>query len=165
MTYKLGFCELHHPSLHGMSKTDNIILGNYLITYLFDLDEFYNDESSVIIEIAKNHYLYTYLNNPEYMTKNPHIIIKNFWEIINKTVNNFSLDIVEIKRLDTGELVAIKKTFWLKIFQRKWKNICKTRKRVIQLRKSPKSLRYRQIHGKWPKECIYYPIINKNIKY
>jgi hypothetical protein len=161
MTYELAFCELHHPALHGISTTDKSIQGNYLVSYLFDLDEFYNDETSVIIELAKTNYQYNYLNNANYMEKNPHDIIKNYWNIINKTIHNFSLDIVETKQLESGELVAIKKTFWLKIFQRKWKNICKERKRAIQLRKSPKSLRYRQIHGKWPKECIYYPIIIK----
>ena len=44
---------------------------------------------------------------------------------------------------------CIKKTCWLKIFQRVCKKKIQKKLKIIQKRKHPKSIMYRQIHGKW----------------
>ena len=55
------------------------------------------------------------------------------------------MDIIEIIELDTGEFVACIKTPFIKIIQRKWKNIYKN----IQERKNFHLIKYREINGKW----------------
>tara|TARA_Y100000389_G_C17150655_1_gene359439 strand:+ start:39 stop:614 length:576 start_codon:yes stop_codon:yes gene_type:complete len=52
---------------------------------------------------------------------------------------------------------SIIKTFWIKLIQRKWKNIYKERRRIITARISIKNLHYREIHGKWPIGLNYLP--------
>lgn len=74
---------------------------------------------------------------------------------INSNINR--LEIAECITLQSLHCIAILKTFWLKIIQRKWKNILRERKIIIKKRCHPNSLRYREINGRWPSECFYYP--------
>lgn len=67
--------------------------------------------------------------------------------------------ITECIYLENGVCIAIDKTFWLRIIQKKWKKICKERKLCLQKRMLPNSLFYRQIHGKWNNDCSNYPSI------
>jgi hypothetical protein len=55
--------------------------------------------------------------------------------------------------------VAIIKTIWLRIVQKKWKRIFKERQNIIILRSNIKSQRYREIYGKWPENCNNYPLL------
>jgi len=47
----------------------------------------------------------------------------------------------------------------LEIIQRKWKNIIKERKNILKKRCHPNSIMYREIHGKWPNYCSYFPVL------
>jgi hypothetical protein len=67
------------------------------------------------------------------------------------------LEIAECIYLPSQHCIGILKTFWLKLLQRKWKNIYKERKLCISKRCNPNSLKYREIHGKWPNYCLNYP--------
>jgi hypothetical protein len=49
-------------------------------------------------------------------------IIKNHYHIIND-LNCFKPEIAECILLPTGEVVAILKTFWIRIIQKRWKNV------------------------------------------
>jgi hypothetical protein len=82
-------------------------------------------------------------------------IIENVSFIGSNNIN--TLEIAECITLQSLHCIAILKTFWLKIIQRKWKNILRDRKIIIKKRCHPDSLRYREIHGRWPSECFYYP--------
>ena len=67
------------------------------------------------------------------------------------------LEIGECLYLPSHHCISILKTFWLKIIQRTWKNIYKDRKQVILRRLNPNALKYREINGRWPDNCINYP--------
>jgi len=71
--------------------------------------------------------------------------------------NEFKPEIAQCIYLESQHCVAILKTFWIKLIQRTWKNIFKKRKEVIVKRCQPTSLNYKQINGKWPKNCLSYP--------
>ena len=75
------------------------------------------------------------------------------------------LEIVECIYLPSQHCIGILKTFWLKLIQRTWKKICKERKLCIQKRCNPISLKYREIHGKWPSNCLRYPGIKGMLSY
>ena len=45
---------------------------------------------------------------------------------------------------------GIDKTFWLRLIQRRWRNIWKKR---LQSKMNINNLKYREINGIWPKEC------------
>jgi hypothetical protein len=115
------------------------------------LCELYNERThgSVTTSLVKYHYLVAGR-------------FKNFYvNYINKIKlsYNFYLEIAECIDLETQERVAIIKTIWIKLIQRTWRNILKKRKEIIIKRSHPTALRYRELYGKWPKDCIYYPTI------
>ena len=61
--------------------------------------------------------------------------------------------------LESQHSVAIIKTIWIKLIQRKWKKVYAERKTVIRLRMSYSSLKTREITGRWPQNCYYLPTL------
>lgn len=61
---------------------------------------------------------------------------------------------VEILQLhfdkDTGAYNVVIKTFWLRVFQRWWKRECSRRKTIMKHRMKLSSMRYFEIHGRYP---------------
>ena len=55
----------------------------------------------------------------------------------------------EIYQTTNDKEICLIKTCWLKIFQRVCKKKIQKRLLIYQKRKHPKSIMYRQIHGKW----------------
>ena len=74
-----------------------------------------------------------------------HPIVRNYLKIATHPYLN-RLQIVEVHRLETGEDIAILKTFWIRIFQRKWKRICP----MCIKRRAHKYIMQRQITGDYP---------------
>lgn len=79
--------------------------------------------------------------------------------MLNHNLTRTKFEIAECIYLQSQHCVCILKTFWLKLIQRKWKNILRDRKKIITKRYNPNSLKYREINGKWPINCIYYPLL------
>lgn len=108
---------------------------------------------------------------------------KNKHGLVNGVINNHYLTFVRLKELDmdyvnfvllhssvnleiseclylpSEHCVSIIKTFWLKLIQRTWKKIYRARKLIIAMRLHPNALKYREINGRWPNNCINYPIL------
>ena len=135
--YKLILTELFHPQLHG----DIPYLFSHYLNFLnitpYELYQEYPQEYSVL---GKNPV-------PSYPL---HPIIKNYHHIIKKK-GHIHLDIVLPIRLETGESVCILKTFWLHIFQRKYKQYYKKKMAFF---KNPKSLMIRELQGKWERNNL-----------
>ena len=98
------------------------------------------------------HYLEQF--NTLYSKKHP--TIRNYNNII-KDKNYIKLDIVYIDKLAGDETVGYIKTFWIKLIQRRWKKIYKQRQDILKQRMLPKSIREREITGKWPKGLRIWP--------
>lgn len=166
--YKLAICELHIPHLHGYTNNSTKdIINHYIVTNIVELDDFYNDDYKNDIAIMNECYLmwlYSYIDDidninydsdneeeiEKYLVHNniSHPNIRNYNNIIDNG-KYIKLDIIEVDELDGEEMVGYIKTFWLRIIQRKWKNIFKKRKEVIQKRKALCCMRKREINGKW----------------
>jgi hypothetical protein len=113
MPFKLAICELHIPDLHRyMGFTETTITSHYMITSIIGIDNFYNDGYKDDISILKECYL-MWLYPPE--------------------VRERSINIPEY--FGNVEMVAIIKTFWLRLIQRIWKRIFRERKNIIRMRK------------------------------
>lgn len=128
--YKLGLCELHCYKLHGGDKN----LGHYLLMQTYadlhsiedaeeegetDEEEWDTDEDEggwTIFDEADDCNSY-YLGE---LANTKHSFIRNYSEII-KGPNYIKPEILSVVHLETGETVAILKTFWLRIFQRTWR--------------------------------------------
>ena len=136
---QLAIIEPIHPKVHGIFPSLDKRRGDWFIVYSTDIDTFYYKW-----EILAN--LSEWIQSKKYPAVS-HPIIGNY----NKIINRFkSLEIIKPLYYETenGLIVhlAIVKTFWLRIFQKRWRN--KYRKR-IQKRKNPKVLFQRSITGKW----------------
>jgi hypothetical protein len=148
----LMLCELEFPLIHG--ECDNIIGTHYLVYDIF------KSLTMPIIETA------IFLNNKYnrlsrhrgFFGSHPykHPIIRNYRSIISRK-NYIKPEIGEYIILPTQEAVAILKTFWLRIVQRKWKKVFLEQQDIIKMRSYPSSLYYREIYGKWPESCAYFP--------
>jgi hypothetical protein len=177
----LMLCELHYPPIHGKTDdSDPHIESHYLVYDRFDpktgisyssLEEDYNTDNendtddendnpnhvnklNDVLHFLKNHY-----SNPINFEQNyygNHPTIRNYHNIINNP-NYIKPEIGQYIILPTQEAVAILNTFWLRIVQRKWKQIFAERQQIVKERKCPSSLYIRQVTGKWPESCRYLP--------
>ena len=85
-------------------------------------------------------------------------------------VNNPKMHIMQLHINDQGVYTVVLKTSWLKIVQRKWKNIMKRRKEILGEMRSLKNLKYREIDGSLPNLKGSYPVLrgmllDLNLKY
>lgn len=144
--YNISLCELYNSRIHGNDESN--VLYHYLVH-----SRYKKLNMQIINDICNNINLeYQYLGNQS------HNIFRNYREIITNE-NYVKPEIIECIYLETGHCVGIIKTFWIKLIQRKWKNILKKREAVIKKRCHPNSLRHRELTGKWPKECRKYPTL------
>ena len=132
--YELVLTELNHPEIHGNFPE---IYPHYMYFLKITATELYNDFPQE----------YTILHNSYLYCPTAHPTIRCYSNIIRKK-GAFHLNIVEPLQLSTGEEVCILKTFWLRIFQRKWRAYFKKK---LAFFKHPKSLMMREINGSFKK--------------
>jgi hypothetical protein len=147
--YCLAYCEIFNSKMHGKddSSSKNID-SHYLIFMTLPNHEFYNHSEFVEIsndicsvrEKIKNRYFNFFM----YSHYSDHPVIRNYSEILIKK-EYISLEIIECVELEGGEHVAIYKTFWLRIIQRKWKRYCDLKKKRLAALLQPYGLLMREI--------------------
>jgi len=166
----LMLCELHYPSRHGKTEdSDPNIETHYLVYDRFDsitgisyshLDEYeeydtdydydtnsedeYNDNTFIHlnneIKWLREHY-----SNPfNTLYSDNHPTIRNYHNII-KHPNYIKAEIGQYIILPTQEAIAILKTFWLRIIQKKWKKVLQERKNIIKQRCNLLNLSRREV--------------------
>lgn len=146
--FNIVLCELYNDKIHGIPPLISNVINHYMVIYRFKLLNM-----SLINELA-----YKIKNNYCYLENYHHNIFENYKHIITHP-NYLKPEIAECIYLETDEFVTIIKTFWIKIIQRKWKNIYKERQRIFKNRSSYASIIYKELRGKWPDYCLYYPSI------
>lgn len=131
--YELAICEIYNSYIHGYTgRSYGNIDGHYIIFWLINFESFLKtDDYKDVITLLKDGY-YLYIN------KTKHCTIRNYNNII-KQENYIKLDIVEKIILETGEIIAIIKTFWIKIIQRKWKKYYSNLVKKIKFNKNIKN--------------------------
>lgn len=142
--YKLATCHLFHPQFDGFTQDSSYnIYNHFLIDDIISIRDFYNLE--YLLDII-NFQLFYYTIQESNISIEEHPTIRNYNKFLNKYKTS-TLDIVFYQELDGGEIVCYIKTFWLKIFQRKWKQYYIKLKKKIQKMKSPLTLLKREIKG------------------
>jgi len=171
--YYLMLCELHNPLIHGKTiDSDPNIETHYLVFDKYDPYTYnsytHNTHSNDNIgncvrinydinRLAYKYYLFIQYTNQLFGTNFiKHPTIRNYTNIINRN-NYIKAEIGQCIILPTQEEIAILKTFWLRIIQRKWKKIFAERKQIILNRMHPDALYFRRVYGKWPEDCNYFP--------
>jgi len=96
--------------------------------------------------------------NYHYLT---HLRLKKFNNnVINDLMNlntRLKIEIAECIILPSQHNICILKTFWLRLIQRVWKKIYREKNNVIKKRSNPNAIFYKQIFGRWPADCLFYP--------
>jgi hypothetical protein len=155
------------------TDTDNDIISDTAsdITYDSDIisisDSEYEQSSTYIIKTIEKMFKtsrfitnnYSNLIHYHPSGQRNHPTIRNFHSIISKP-NYIKPEIGVYITLPTKEMIAILKTFWLRIIQRTWKKIYKERNQIIQYRKTPYALFVFQRTGKWPSGFQILPGLN-----
>ena len=141
--YKIGLVEFYNPLIHGSNNPK--LCSQFLYSLNIPVDEFINDHPNGWVDdmINRHHNVFNWRN-----INVSHPIIENYNNIIHKK-GSVTLEIIKpYIVMDQGQetYLCIIKTFWLKLFQRKWKQFYKDK---ILFRKNPKVLLNRQIYGKW----------------
>jgi hypothetical protein len=65
--------------------------------------------------------------------------------------HNKKIDIMQLIILEDQTYAVVIKTHWIRLIQRKWRNVMKNREINLRKRCSLKSLQFREITGKFPK--------------
>jgi hypothetical protein len=115
-----------------------------------DSDSYDNNDNRICkIDDSIKHLRTCYKNfvrKLNYYEKHPSI--RNYDKIISRK-DYIKKEIGYCIVLPTQETIAILKTFWLRIVQRKWKNIFKQRQIILKKRNLPSSLYKREIGYNW----------------
>jgi hypothetical protein len=106
-----------------------------------------------------NHYLTIIRFSGKYDYNLIRLIIQNY----GLTFNN--LQIAECLYLPSQHCVSILKTFWLKLIQRTWKKVYKNKQLINNRRCRPNALKYKEIYGRWPIDCLNYPTLKGMLSY
>jgi hypothetical protein len=170
--YNLILCELHNTIIHGIDKSsDPNIQTHYLVfeRYKPFSEDYFNEIEQRNLDILEPEEI----NDEETEMQSDIQILKRAYSIqhnITSPIRNYSYivsrpnyiqpEIGEIIILPTLEEIAILKTFWIRIIQKKWKKIFQQRKNILKQRLNPSSIYYRQISCLWPPNCNYLPGLN-----
>ena len=161
--FNIVLCELY-CKLHGKGN------GGKMFYYYLNISSFKKLEINVINEICNNYNTYynDLVNNllPGNSATNspPFSAIRNFNSIVSKN-DYIKPEIAENITLESGHRVCIIKTIWLKLIQRTWKKVFALRKTIIKRRCNIHSLKIREITGKWPENCRFYPELQGMLSY
>ena len=145
--FNIVLCELYNIKKHGIQPSTSNVMYHYLT-----INRYKKLDMDVINDMCE-------FLNAEYicLPNQNHNIFRNYRNIIRE--NYIKPEIAECIYLQDGESVCIIKTFWIRIIQRTWKRIFKERNNVIKNRSTIHALYYREINGKWPSYCYFYPSI------
>jgi hypothetical protein len=165
-------CELYNKNIHGYTElSDPIIKSSFIVLYrendnesiddnYYESDEEENVASTNATTISKissiQQYCHDYYRHFRQLSNkcHTHDTVKNYFNII-KNKNYIKPELAICLTLKGGETVAILKTFWLRIFQRKCRSRLMKHREIIKRKCVLNNLRYREMYGYWPQSCKY----------
>lgn len=160
-------CAIHHPLINGKDNdSDPNIETHYLVfdrfqpmtglSYrYFEEDsndfEYESDDDEIIkidkaVDFLKWHYSNPAVVIPRYVGNHP--TIRNYHNIVLRP-DYIKPEIGEYILLPTQEAIAILKTVWLRIIQRKWKKVFQERKNIIKNKCNLSNLLLREVSGSY----------------
>jgi hypothetical protein len=141
--YNLAYCEIFNSKIHGKnSNSSKNIESHFLIFRTLCINEFYTITQFIPISDFICTIRGDYIRNDYSLHLHP--VIRNYNEILIKK-HYISLEIIECIELEGGEHVAIYKTFWLRIIQRKWKRYYESKKKRVAALLQPYGFFMREI--------------------
>lgn len=93
------------------------------------------------------------------------IALQYLVEYSGLSISNPEIDIVKIRVLRDGTYVGVKKTFWIRWIQRKWRAILQRRTEIMWLRTEMTSLRHFALTGRYPHGMNVLPGLSGMLRY
>ena len=122
--YFLAVSQMYHPKLHGNESES--VYGHDILVYTCDLDN-ESDEKNICEEInICKEIIDNFKDVCRIRSGITHPIIRNY-EVIIKKNRDISTEIVTCFILKNGQMAVTHHTFWLRIFQKKFKNYYKNK--------------------------------------
>ena len=157
--FDIVVCELCHPLLQGYIEhtSSSDISEHYMTLESIEPSEIFINIDDIPLDDIDNLFVCLKIRRRMFrkFTQHPsfqeHPSIRNYSKISSEIT--FSPQIAHCIALPGEEHVAILKTHWLRLIQRTWKKIFQQRLNVTKVRKNPRNVRYREIHGKWSQCC------------
>ena len=175
-------CELHNPIIHGKSDYSDSNIENHYLVYdkfdgktgislsciddgdeydtdlEYDTDEDEDEDNRICriddtIKFLRNNYK-NFVRKLNYYEKHP--TIRNYHNIISKK-DYIKKEIGQCIVLPSQETIAILKTFWIRIIQKKWKKVFKEREIILKKHSLPSSIYKREIIHNWFLEELRLP--------
>ena len=144
--------DLIHPSVHGVTSDSSPgIPGHYLTVERYDPDEFMENEHLPLINIVR------IATRCERRTRK-HPYIRAYTDVVTRP-DYCTLHIGKTHDLPGGENVAILKTHWLRIVQRRYKRLHAERIQLAKARSQPASMIHRETTGAWPAHLQRFPTL------
>jgi len=72
-------------------------------------------------------------------------------------VVNPTIDILKLQVLPDQTFTVIKKTYWIRIIQRRWRSILRERNNIMRKRGSIPAQRHFELYGHYPNGLRYFP--------
>lgn len=147
LKYEIAFCVFFNAYIHGKDENSSPnIDSHYLILHSVDTNTFYNSQEFTtfmnMMNISRRYYSQYFERNKQSIE---HPVIRNYKVAVLKK-NYISLEIIQHVELEGGgEHVAIYKTFWLRIIQRKWKKYYHYKMQLVRKLLQPRGLLLREI--------------------
>ena len=134
----LAMCEPFHPALFGQDTASTPgIEGHFLVQMVVDTQDFLDDAYGEELELWKT--------APR--TDAPHPVLRNYRQVQDQMVGR--LELVDMHELTPGgEAVAIVKTTWLKMVQRRWRQKLADRRAEALRHSHPHALAHRALFAK-----------------
>lgn len=142
--YSLGYIIYYNSKIHGVIEYNDQLL----VIDTVDLDNFYELSK----EDIQGDWIFNHYNM--YANDHSHLNIRNY-ETLLRNPFIYSLKIINQYEIETGEHMAIDKTYLLKILQKKIRKWLQHKHRINNIRKNPRELLYRQVNGVWSKKARY----------
>jgi hypothetical protein len=151
------FTEIYNSRIHGYTRCD----GQFLVNTLLKNTNYFKKQHIVNDLNQRNREIVNILNFPNpngRRSRYMHPFIRNYTNILES--NRFNqVQIAQCILLDSGEYIAIIKTFYIRIIQRAWKKAFAKRIEIQNRKRIPANILHRVRHGTWPLECLYMPTI------
>ena len=148
MVLQLALCELYHPQIHGASEDPPPdIAERFIIREILSVSEFLGPELDEIISTMSEFYR----DYGENLSGHPTI---NNYHAIACSLDYIRVDVVAVENCTGGDgldwCTGSLKTSYIRILQKRWRNVRKRRDAYIQACKSPYALRCRETTGRFP---------------
>jgi len=110
--------------------------------------------------IPDNYYLLlNTLSSKLFFKHDYNLIIDYLVEYSIIAVYNPNIEIMKLQILNDDTYMVIKKTYWIRIIQRHWKNVMKERSNIYKMRYTIPSLKYFESHGRYPSGLNSMPVL------